>query len=154
MSSALGLFLGFCIMNRSGLSLYPVTLTNANILAIKLITTLGTIIIAADYIAYRDPLIPAKEIHQFLSHNFPALIMGDFNALYPMFGNSPTNRPNENPKGKTLASLAIKKNLKFIGPHFHTFISHCNNGKPDIALTNHHFNLFPLSYVSCQLCWL
>ena len=60
----------------------------------------------------------------------------------PIFGNSPTNRPNGDPKGKTLTSLAIKKNLKFIGSHFHTFITHRNKGKPDIAPTNHHFNLF------------
>ena len=68
--------------------------------------------------------------------------MGDFNAHHPMFGNSPANRPNGDPKGKTMASLAIKKDMTFIGPHFHTFITHHNKGQPDIALTNHHFNLF------------
>ena len=135
-------FSGACILIRSGLTFYPVPLTNANILAIKLITTLGTIIIATSYIAYRDPIIPTKEIIQLLSHNLPTLIMGDFNAHHPMFGNSPTNRPNGDPKGKTMASLAIKKNMKFIEPHFYTFITHHNKGKPDIALTNHHFNLF------------
>ena len=141
MNSALGLFSGVCILIRSGLTFYPVPLTNANILTIKLITTLGTIIIATAYVAYRDPLIPTKEILQLLSHNIPTLIMGDFNAHHPMLGNSPSNRPNGDPKGKTMASQVIKKNMKSIWPHFHTFIAHHNKGKPDIALTNHHFNL-------------
>ena len=141
-SSALGVFLGVCIMIRSGLSFCPVPLMNPNILAIKLITTLGTIIIATAYIACRGPLIPTKEIYKLSSHNLPTVIMDDFNAHHPMFGNSPINRLQGDPKGKTLTSLAIKKNMKFIGPHFKTFITRCNKGKPDIALTNHHFNLF------------
>ena len=68
--------------------------------------------------------------------------MGGFNAQHPMFGNSSTNRPNGDLKGRTMASLAIKKKMKFVGPHLHTYITHHNKGKPDIALTNHHFNLF------------
>ena len=32
--------------------------------------------------------------------------------------------------------------MKSIGPYFHTHITHHNKDKPDIALTNHHFNLF------------
>ena len=142
MSSALGPFSGVGILIRSGVIFYPIPLTNANILAIKLITILGSIIIATAYIAYRDPFIPTKEIFQLLYHNLQTLIMGDFNAHHPMFGNSSANRPNGDLKGTTMASLAIKKNMKFIGPHFHTYITHHNKGKPDIALTNHHFNLF------------
>ena len=94
MSSALGLFLGVGILIRSGLIFYSIPLTSDNILAIKLITTIGTIIIASAYIAYRDPFIPTKEIFQLLSHNLSNLIMGDFNAHHPMFGNSSANRPN------------------------------------------------------------
>ena len=74
-------------------------------------------------------------------------------------------------KGRTMASIAIKKNMKFIGPHFHTYITHHNKGysiyilytlavspslgvsrqqkkkkkrqtRYSLALTNHHFNLF------------
>ena len=103
-------------MIRSGLSFCPAPLMNPNMLAIKLITTLGTIIIATAYIACRDPLITTREIYKLLSHNLPTIIMGDFNAHHPMFGNSPTSRPHGDPKGKTLASLVIKKNLKFIRP--------------------------------------
>ena len=54
MSSVLGPFSGVGILIRSGLTFYPIPLTNANILTIKLITTLGTIIIATAYIAYRS----------------------------------------------------------------------------------------------------
>ena len=65
LSSALGPFSGVGILIRSGLTFYTVLLTNDNILAIKLITTLGTIIIATAYIAFRDPFIPTKEIFTF-----------------------------------------------------------------------------------------
>ena len=143
MISALRPFSGVGILIRSGLTFYPIPITNDNILAIKLITALGTIIIATAYITYRDTFIPTKEIFQILSHNLPSLIMGDFNADHPMFGNSPANRPNRDLKGRTMASIAIKKNVKLIGTHFHTYITHQNKGKPDIALTNHHFNPLP-----------
>ena len=132
---------GTAILVKMGISFSPIELTNQQILAVKVKTTYGDIIVSPAYIAPLNPLIPTIEIMKLLSYNLPLVIIGGLNAHHPIFNNMGTRNSPDN-KGITLAAVINKRNLHYLGPPFYTYVINRAKGKPDIILCNDKFKLF------------
>ena len=81
------------------------------------------IIISMSYFAPVNPLIPTIEINENLNFQLLTIMIEDFNAHLPLFNNSLVCKQHCDTKGKTLAALAAKRNLTFLGPPFYTFVT-------------------------------
>ena len=132
---------GTAILVKMGISFSPIELTNQHILAVKIKTTYGDIIVSAAYIAPLNPLTPTIEIMKLLDYNLPLVIIGDFDAHHPTFNNMDTRNSPDN-KGIMLTAVINKSNLHYLGPPFYTFVTNRAKGKPDIILCNDKFKLF------------
>ena len=141
-SNAIDLYSGAAILIKKGIRFENIELKNPNILAIKIQTNMGPIIISTAYIAPRNLVIPTIEITKILSYKLPTLFIADFNAHHPLFNNTTAGRKYGDNKGKTLAALAHRRNLICLGPTFDTFKTNRAKGKPDIILCNNLFNIF------------
>lgn len=109
-----------------------------DILSIKIKTSLGDLIISTIYNPPRFPSLPTVDISKIFSYNCPVVLIGDLNASHPILHNS----RNPNLRGNQIHTIMSHKNLKFLGPFFHTYITSTQKGKPDIIISNQQFNLF------------
>ena len=109
-----------------------------DILAVKIQTDQGPIIIATAYLPPRRPYLPTPDFLSLLRHNIPIYIIGDLNAQHTDFG----NRKN-NTVGTALVNMIHRRRLRHIGPDFPTLIRANTATKPDIVLCNHlaHHNI-------------
>lgn len=89
------------------------------VIAAKVMTTLGDVIIATTYLLPRRNYLPAPDILKLMNYNCPVYILGDFNAHHHVFGNK-----NNNQVGNTLNTLLQTGHLIHLGPPFSTFIGH------------------------------
>ena len=112
--------------------------TDGDLIAIKLFTVFGPIIIATSYTPPRIPSLPLIELNKILNFNLPTLIISDFNAVHQCFDNGKVS----NSRGKQLFSLISAKHLLFLGPTFSTYKQGTRRGKPDLILCNTQFQLF------------
>ena len=112
---------------------------NNNVLALKIYTSLGPLIIATSYSPPRFNSIPTIEINKLLNFNLPFLIISDFNARHLHFDN--TNKSPNN-KGKQLHSLIHSRQLSFLGPDFLTYRQGNKAGKTDLIICNNLFHIF------------
>ena len=112
-----------------------------DLLAIKVKTSFGPVIISTTYSPPRDSSLPLISLNQLFSHKFPVLFMGDINAHHSVLGNI-TNRRSPDVKGKQINHLINKFNLTVLGPHFDTFSTSHRTGQPDVILANNSFSLF------------
>ena len=113
---------------------------NDNILATKLYTNLGPLIVATSYTPPRFNTHPTVAFNRILNKNIPTVFLSDFNSTHPYFENCPNNRPNN--LGTQLYTLCNSRNLHYLGPNFQTY--RCNNrsGKPDLIIGNTQFRMF------------
>lgn len=134
-------FSGVAILVKNHLQFSLLHAKDNNTLAIKLITTLGPIIIATAYVPPRQNFINTITLNKILDHNLPTLFIADFNAHHHIFNNI-TRAGHCDTRGRQLASLAQARNLEFMGPLFHTYQQGNRKGTPDIALCNRQFRMF------------
>ena len=111
---------------------------NDDIIAIKLQTSLGPIIIATSYTPPRYLSLPTIELNHIFNLNLPTIIISDFNAKHPIFDNAKYS----NNKGKQLFTLMSARKLHFLGPTFDTYRQGTARGKPDLIICNDQFKLF------------
>ena len=116
-------------------------LKSDNILAIKIQTILGDLVISTAYVPPREPNLPTIDLHHIFNFNCPVLLLADLNAVHPFLLNC-KHKNSINFKGNQIFQIAQLKNLKFIGPHFDTFITSTQRGKPDVIIANNDFNIF------------
>ena len=130
---------GIAIFVKSTLNSHFIDFDNCNdMLAVKLYTQLGPIVIATSYTAPRNNLIPSVQINRLLNYNLPTVIISDFNASHSLFDNA--KYPNS--RGRQLHSLMSTRNLSLLGPNFHTYRQGRNKGKPDLIICNALFHMF------------
>ena len=132
---------GTAILVKMGIPFSPIELANKPILAVKIKTTYGYIIVSTAYNAPLNPLIPTIEIFKLLGYNLPLVIIGDFNAHHPIL-NKITMQTSGDNKCRMLAAVINKRNLHYLGPPFYTFVTNRAKGRPDIILCNDRFKLF------------
>ena len=133
-----GLYSGVGILVKRGLPYIEIPTTDLNTIAIKLYTVIGPIIIATSYIPPRIPHLPIIAYNKILNYNLPTVICGDLNAQHPFLHNT---QGQGNARGKQLHNLALNKRLTYKGPDFQTYITRYKTGKPDVIVTNYHFNI-------------
>ena len=100
-------------------------------MAAKIYTEHGPILVATTY-TRPNTHIPYADLNTLFNHNIPTYILADFNANHTAFNHNTCNR-----HGTQLLQITTLKNLRFLGPDFHTTYSHNGGrGRPDLALTN------------------
>lgn len=108
---------------------------NDDIMAIKIQTSLGEVIVATTYLPPRRPILPIAEFLKLLNYNLPIYIIGDFNARHRIFGNN-----DQNPIGETLNTFINTGKLIHLGPNFKTYIGIRTLTNPDkIFCNNKHY---------------
>ena len=132
---------GVAIAVRNHIETTEIPIMDNNTLAIKIKTKLGPLAIITSYIPPRIDYIPIIEINKILNHNIPTLIAGDYNAHHSTFNNTTRSVKTDN-RGRQLHNLIKHRNLTYLGPHFNTLKSQNKLGKPDIVISNYHFNIF------------
>ena len=132
---------GVAILVKNNLSFESIVLPHKSIIAIKLKTTLGPVVIATAYIPPRVPAIPTISLHRIFKLNLPTFLAGDFNAQHQFFFNTYRSTPYGNSRGTQLYNFVQQNNLSFLGPYFHTYFSGGRSGKPDLVIVNRQFNM-------------
>ena len=122
---------GIAIAIRSNIQYQLIDTFQDDILAIKLETNKGPIIIATTYLPPRRYHIPEYEIRSLLQKQIPVYLMADLNASHRITGYSYNNR-----RGESLADWVRRGICKYIGPDFNTLINVTGTGKPDVVLAN------------------
>ena len=132
---------GVAIFIKLGLQFHPIVINNNSdpfALCIKLITSLGPILIATCYSPPRHSSINTITLNKILDHNLPTVIIGDFNAHHSFFH----NRKYADSKGKQLYQFCHNRHISFLGPDFPTFRGPMGTGTPDLILTSANFSMF------------
>ena len=140
-SQCQGNFTGVSILIRNNLSFQEIPFIHEKIIAIKVFTNTGPIIISTAYIPPRDEALPTIQLNKIFNFNIPTIFIGDLNAHHPTFNNSPSSNTGDT-KGRQLVAIIRNKNLSFLGPNFNTFLVKNRKGKPDLILCNNSFNIF------------
>ena len=142
---SLGAFSGVAILIKYNIKYSEIPTTDQNTLAIRILTTIGPIIICTSYIPPRLPTLPILQYNKILSYNLPTIFISDINAHYPFLHNT---RGQGDTKGDLLFSFAQNKQCKFLGLPFNTYITRHSQGKPDVILVNKHFDIFHTTITS------
>jgi len=137
-----GPFTGSAVFIKKTLAFQEIYLQDSDIIAFKLFTSVGPLIISTAYFPPRYQHLPTLAFNKLLNHNLPTLIMGDFNAHHPIFDNTHKHHKHGDLKGKQLHGFMSAKNIDFLGPNFNTFLVNNRQGKPDLVLANRDFNIF------------
>ena len=132
---------GVAIFTRYQLAVEHLFFVHNDIMAIKLTTNMGHIIIATSYSPPRRHAIPTVSLNRLFSFQCPVLFIGDLNAHHYHFHNS-LGKSASDIKGKQTVNLINQFKLNFLGPDFPTYISSNRKGKPDIILANPQFSIF------------
>ena len=101
-------------------------------LAIKLSTNRGPLLLCTLYRPPRIPYLPVADIANVMSYKLPTFFIGDFNCSHSEWSNGKCR----NAVSRQLHSLTVLHRLKFRGPNFPTFIAHGSMGKPDLVFSN------------------
>ena len=133
-------YYGIAIFTKVGLHTEYVYFKLGDILAVKILTTMGQIIIATAYSPPKNHSIPTISFNYLFSLKLPILFVGDLNGHAPILNNSRNQYSDF--KGKQIDTLINKFNLAVLGPDFNTFFSSRSKGKPDIILCNNQFSIF------------
>ena len=107
-----------------------------DVLAIKVSTRRGDIIIGTTYLPPRRPMLPEADILKLLQKTIPVYILADFNGAHRALGHTYVNET-----GRRIQDLIDRNIARFLGPDFTTFISARSTGKPDILLANRQAHL-------------
>lgn len=130
---------GVAIAIRKNIRYHIIDDFNDEIMAIKVTTTLGDLILATAYLPPRRNYLPIPDFLKLLNYNCPVYILGDLNAKHRIFDDN-----NNNEVGSALNTYVRTGQLMHLGPHFPTFIGHRSLTRPDKVLTNNKafFNYF------------
>ena len=112
-----------------------------DMLAVKVETTKGPIILSTMYLPPRRNFIPLADIRRLLQKNNAVYICADMNGRHPQFGYA-----TENNTGKEVVGLIRNNICKHLGPDFNTLINRLAKGRPDIVLSNRVANLYNRIY--------
>lgn len=114
---------GVAIAMKRSLNYILLEYFQAEILAIKLTTTMGEVIIATVYLPPRRNFLPNPDILKLTNYNCPVYKLGDVNARHQVFGNN-----NSNQVGTSLDAIIQTGKLIHLGPNFpffyRTYITH------------------------------
>ena len=112
---------------------------HSDLLSVQIITNLGIVEIATNYIPPRLGYLNYADFHKLLSQNHPIYFLGDLNARNRFLGHNNTNRV-----GQQLETLVKNGHAIHDGPHFPTYITARSKTSPDIIMNNSqaHFNTF------------
>ena len=144
-TKSLGAFSGVAILIKYDIKYSEIPTADQNTLSIRILTTIGPIIICTSYIPPRLPTLPILQYNKILSYNLPTIFISDINAHHPFLHNT---RGQGNTKGDLLFSFAQNKQCKFLGPPFNIYITRPRQGKPDVILVNKHFDIFHTNITS------
>lgn len=113
-----------------------------DMLAIRVQTEQGEIIIATTYIPPRTQYLNFIDFNRLFKRPEPTYLFGDLNAKHRILGNNYNNNI-----GKSINILMEQNKCLCLGPNFPTFISHNSATNPDIVLSNravfHNIHLKP-----------
>ena len=109
-----------------------------DVLAIKLRTQRGDIIIGTTYLPPRRQDFPEEDLLKIMRKPLPAYLIADLNAKHQAMGHSQNNN-----RGNRLANLMERDLLTYLGPDFPTYANHNATSRPDLVFTNrlHHLNV-------------
>ena len=102
-----------------------------DVLAVKLETSRGPIILCTLYIPPRHNILPMQDLMKFIRKTIPVYIIGDMNARHPVLGYS-----NSNAVGNGIRNLMQRNLIYHLGPEFDTWFRPPRKGRPDIVLGN------------------
>ena len=141
-SNSMGQYTGTAILIKNHLLFEIIPLLDTSILAIKLQTNCGPLIVSTAYVPPRIKTLPTIDLNKLFSYNSPVIFFGDINAHHMFLNNTYKNIPQGNFQGQQLYTIAKRKHLTFIGPDFDTYVTQTKQGRPDIAIVNDQFKLF------------
>ena len=127
---------GIAIAVRKGISHQLLDDFDEDVLAIKLNTSRGDIIIATTYLPFRRDVFPRPDLMKIIRKPMPVYIFADFNARHATFGHN-----NSNDFGVMLDGMVSRRLLRFLGPDFPTFFNRNTASKPDLLLSNSYAHL-------------
>ena len=121
-TKSLGTFSGVAILIKYNIKYSEIPTTDQNTLAIRILTTIGPIIICTSYIPPRLPTLPILQYNKILSYNLPTVFISDINAHHPFLHNT---RGQGDTKGDIAYSSVLHKinNVNSWG-HLLTLTSH------------------------------
>lgn len=122
---------GIAIAVKSNINYKIIDDFNQEVMAIKITTTIGEIIVATTYLPPRRPYLPIDDFIRLTNYNNPTYIIGDFNARHRSLGHN-----NNNNVGNSLYNFMNYGKLINLGPNFKTFIGHGNMTTPDRVFSN------------------
>ena len=110
---------GIAIIYKKDINIEHVYFENKDILAIKINSNFGPILIATTYSPPRKFTLPIVSLNRLFSFNIPVLLIADLNAKHPILNTLPphSNRtPTYNPKGYQIKNIIERQNLLTLGP--------------------------------------
>ena len=110
-------------------------------LAIKIDTTKGPVIISTTYLPPRRRFFPVAELKRIFQKDIAVYMIADMNGRLRSLGYI-----TENTNGKEIAKLMRHNICKHLGPDFDTLIHSRNKGRPDIILGNNKANMYNAIY--------
>ena len=126
---------GTAIAIRDNIAHYMLDDFETDLIAVKLITVDGPIIIATDYIAPREGYVHYPDYIKLFSPAIPVYLLGDLNAHHPAICSKDSQ---SNPVGRQLVNLIERKNLEVLGPNFPTRTDYRSSTIPDKVIANQH----------------
>ena len=91
-TKSLGAFSGVAILIKYNIKYSEIPTTDQNTLAIRILTTIGPIIICTSYIPPRLLTLPILQYNKILSYNLPTIFISDINAHHPFLHNTKRTR--------------------------------------------------------------
>ena len=129
------LYSGVAILVKSNIQHnFHTNTSNKNTMEATIYTSKGKLTVVTFYRPPRDNFLPLMDLQHFLNFNNPTIIVADANIRHRIYG-----YPSTDKLGKTFNKFATQKNLKFLGPHFHTYFNGTLKGKPDLIFCNQQF---------------
>ena len=132
---------GIAIFIKYELDFEHVIFKMNDMLGVKIMTTMGPILIATTYSPPRNLSLPLVSLNKLFAYKIPVLFMADINSHHNILNNIPSTR-SPDIKGKQIYNIIQKYNLSILGPNFDSFISKNARGRPDVVLSNGAFSLF------------
>ena len=124
---------GVAIGIKKGISYQLLDDFQEDILAIKLETRKGPVIVATCYSPPRRAQFPTEDISRLMRKTMPVYLVGDLNARHQFIGHSRRNHAGE------IINDLIERNITvYLGPDFNTRIGANGISRPDIILRNRH----------------
>ena len=134
-------YFGIAIFTKIGLEIEYMYFRMGDILAVKILTSMGQIIVATAYSQPKNLSLPTVSLNHLFSHRLPVLFVGDLNAHHRVLNNDKNGKQIDG-KGRQLSKIINQFNLNVLGPDFDTFVTKNRKGRPDVVLSNNQLTVF------------